>query len=98
MRHAAEVVVLKAGGRITSAPGGHEAVFALADALVGGLAPGAFAAPRAAQSRLKRHSLEYISDNPADVNETDAREVSQWATEAVAAAASFLELSSGPTI
>jgi len=98
MRHAAEVVVLKAGGRVTSSQGGHEAVFALADALVGEGAPGVFAGSRAGQSRLKRHSLEYISDNPVSVNDADAREVLQWAKEAVAAAESFLERSSGPTI
>jgi hypothetical protein len=99
MRHAAEVVVQGAGGRVTSALGGHEAVFALADALIGEEAsPGVFAGSRAAQSRLKRHSLEYISDSPIGVNEADAREVLQWATEAIDAADSFLTLSPAPTI
>jgi hypothetical protein len=47
LRHAAEVVVQGAGGRVTSGLGGHEAVFALADALVGDDAPGVFAGQRA---------------------------------------------------
>lgn len=98
MRHAAEVVVLKAGGRVTSARGSHEAVFAIADALVGEEAPGVFAGSRAGQSRLKRHNLEYISDNPTSVTDADAREVLQWATEATAAAEAFLKQSSGPAI
>jgi hypothetical protein len=98
MRHAAEVVVQRAGGRVTSAGGGHEAVFALADALIGEDDSGAFVGSRAGPSRLKRHNLEYISDSPVAVNEADAREVLQWATEAVTAAASFLARSPTPTI
>lgn len=98
LRHAAEAVVLRAGGRVTSGLGGHEAIFALADALVGDSAPGVFAGTRAGTSRLKRHSLEYLSDNPVTVNESDAREVLQWAKEAVSAGESFLTRSSAPTI
>ena len=91
MRHAAEVVVQRAGGRVTSAGGGHEAVFALADALIGEDDSGRRCLVAAqGPSRLKRHNLEYISDSPVAVNEADAREVLQWATEAVTAAASFL--------
>lgn len=98
MRHAAEVVVQAAGGRVTSAPGGHEAVFALADALAGDDSPQAFSGSRAGQSRLRRHSLEYISDNPVDVNKADAEEVLQWATDAVEAAELFLTRSPSPQI
>lgn len=98
MRHAAEAVVLKAGGRVTSAAGAHEAVFALADALAGDETPDIFAGPRAGQSRLKRHNLEYVGDNPVSVNEKDAREALQWATDAVEAAESFLSRSSAPSI
>ena len=53
LRHAAEAVLERAGGRVTSAPGAHEAVFALADLLVGDAAPGVFAGPRAGVSRMK---------------------------------------------
>lgn len=98
LRHAAEVVVQRAGGRVTSGLGGHEAVFALADALVGEDAPGVFAGQRAGTSRLKRHSLEYVSDNPVTVDESDAREVLQWAMEAVSAAESFMKRFPMPTI
>jgi hypothetical protein len=98
MRHAAEVVVLRAGGRVTAAPGGHEAIFVLADALAADEAPDVFSGSRAGVSRRKRHSLEYISDSPVEVNEADAREVLQWATEAVTAASSFLSRSFPPMI
>jgi len=90
LRHAAEVVVQRAGGRVTSGQGGHEAVFALADALVGSEAPGVFAGLRAGVSRLKRHSLEYVSDSPVTVSEADAREVLQWARDAIDAATAFM--------
>lgn len=98
MRHAAEAVLEKAGGRVTATPGAHEAVFALAEVLVGDAAPGVFAGKRANVSRLKRHSLEYISDNPASVNEGDAREALQWATECVYAAEAFIKDPASPTI
>ena len=98
LRHAAEVVVQRAGGRVTSGQGGHEAVFALADALVSSVAPGVFAGVRAGVSRLKRHSLEYVSDNPISVSEADAREVLQWARDGVAAATAFVALASAPRI
>jgi HEPN domain-containing protein len=98
MRHAAEAVLEKAGGRVTATPGAHEAVFALADALVDEDAPGVFAGTRANVSRLKRHSLEYISDSPASVDEKDAREALQWATECISAAGAFIKNPSSPTI
>lgn len=98
MRHCAEAVLEKAGGRVTATPGAHEAVFALADALVESDAPGVFAGQRTNMSRLKRHSLEYISDNPTSVDEADAREALQWATECVAAAKPFVAHPSAPTI
>ena len=98
LRHAAEVVLQRVGGRVTSGQGGHEAVFALADALVGDTAPGVFSGARAGVSRLKRHSLEYLSDNPVTVTEADAREVFQWAKEAIVAAEAFVAASSIPTI
>lgn len=98
MRHAAEAVLEKAGGRVTATQGAHEAVFALADALTGDASPGAFAGQRANVSRLKRHSLEYISDSPVSVDEEDAREALQWATECVATAEAFVAEASSPTI
>jgi hypothetical protein len=98
MRHAAEAILEKAGGRVTATPGAHEAVFALADALVDEDAPGVFAGTRANVSRLKRHSLEYISDSPASVDEKDAREALQWATECISAAEAFIKNPSSPTI
>ena len=98
MRHAAEAVLERAGGRVTATQGAHEAVFALADALRGDDAPGVFAGQRASISRLKRHSLEYISDNPASVDEADAREALQWATECVAAAEPLVARPSAPMI
>ena len=51
MRHAAEAVVRAAGARVTSSPGTHEAVFALANALASEHAPGAFSGTRAGTSR-----------------------------------------------
>jgi hypothetical protein len=68
------------------------------DALVAEDARGVFAAQRANTSRLKRHALEYISDSPASVDEADAREALQWATESVAAAQPFVAGANVPTI
>jgi hypothetical protein len=98
LRHAAEAVLEKAGARVTSAQGSHETLFTLANELVGDQAPEVFAGQRATPSRLKRHNLEYISDNPVSVDEADAREALQWANEAVAAAEPFVALSSAPRI
>ncbi|MGH3732333.1 MAG: hypothetical protein ACRDVC_03015 [Acidimicrobiales bacterium] len=98
LRHAAEAVLRGAGSRVTSALGGHEAVFALADALVAGYSDGVFAGARAGSSRLKRNSLEYPEDNPVTVDELDAREVLQWASDAINAADSFLSRQPLPTI
>jgi hypothetical protein len=98
MRHAAEAVVTRAGARIAATQGVHEAVFALADALVADDTPGVFAPRRATPARLTRHRLEYISDVPIDVEEPDARQALQWATEAVAAATAFATRASVPRI
>ncbi len=98
LRHAAEAVVRGAGGRVTSGLGTHEAVFALADALVKGYDDEVFAGTRATTSRLKRNSLEYPEDNPVSVDESDAEEVLQWASDAIKAAEAFLSRSPLPTI
>lgn len=99
MRHAAEAIVAKAGGRVAATQGAHEAVFAIADALVGSESPGVFAAQRATPTRQKRHSFEYLDvEHPSGADPEDARQALQWATEAIEAAEPFVARSSVPRI
>ena len=91
MRNAAEVVVTAAGYRVTSAPGHHEATFAVADAFDDGPVR-AFDPSRSSQARAKRGSSQYVDvDRRSEVTEEEARRCYGWAVEAVDAAARLLD-------
>lgn len=90
IRNAAEAVITKAGYRVTSAQGHHEAVFALANSLVCDFS-GAFDGKRSAQSRGMRSKAQYIDlDRSTEVDAHEAATAYQWAQDAVVAAKEFL--------
>ena len=90
MRNAAEALVTAAGYRVTSRPGHHEAVFAIANALDKG-STGAFSGARSSQARLKRGASQYLDVGRADeVTKGDAETSYAWAAEAVEAAEGLL--------
>ena len=91
MRNSAEAIVTKAGYRVTSKSGHHEAIFALANALVSETSE-AFSGFRSAQVRGLRSKSQYIDVNRnTEVDATEATNAYQWAAEAIATASSFLE-------
>jgi hypothetical protein len=90
MRNATEAVVTRAGYRVTSRPGHHEAVFAIANAL-DTKSTGVFGGARSSQSRMKRGSSNYVDvDQSAEITKGEAQTIYSWASEAIAAAEDIL--------
>ena len=91
LRNAAEAIVTRAGYRIRGGDGSHEAVFALAHALVGDKSD-VFNGANMAQARQRRHASQYIDvDRELGVDQTEARLVVHWATEAISVARRWLD-------
>jgi HEPN domain-containing protein len=90
LRNAAEAIITRAGYRVRGGEGSHEAVFVVANELVGARSD-VFNAADMAQARQRRNASQYIDvDRPSEVNDDDARRVVGWATAAIAVARDYV--------